>query len=163
MNLSEALQFLQENQPLPPTLELGERIVTFDEARKLLQTTLDANGLRLLLGAFGEGDGFGVYPLVEGTALAYAPAQVIPILKQHLSSPFPGVRYWNAQIAASFPSETLVDALENLLDGDFDTRYAVISALGQIKSARSRTALSRRQAVEDDVELRALITAELAI
>ncbi|MFK7604113.1 HEAT repeat domain-containing protein [Deinococcus sp. SM5_A1] len=161
MNLSEAIRFLEENQPLPPDLEMGEKIIIFDEARKLLQTTPDANGLRLLLSAFGEGDGFGVYQLVEMTALAYPSTVVIPILKQHLSSPFESVRYWNAQIAASFPDENLIDDLAQLLDGDFDLRYAVITALGQIKSTRARAILSEQKATEKVQELQELISSEL--
>lgn len=161
MNLSKAIRFLEENQPLPPDLEMGEKCLVFDEARQLFQTTPDADGLRLLLGAFGEGDGCGVYQRVEMTALASPSAVVIPILKQRLSSPGESVRYWNAQIAASFPDENLIDALTQLLDGDSDLRSAAIAALGQLDSTSARAILSEQKATEQVPELQALIDSEL--
>lgn len=139
MKNTGAITFLESNQPLPDDRNLGDKIIVFDEVRKYLKENNDQHGFSLLISAFG--DGFGVYQMVEDTASQYSPGVVIPIIKHNLSSSHRGVRYWNAQIAALFPDDTLTDELGNLLREDFDMRYASVTALRQIESLKAKSVL----------------------
>ncbi len=157
MNKEEALQFLWANQPLPPDDQLGERIVMFNEVRKFFQENYDPRCLEPLLNAFGDGSGFGVYQLVEDTVDRYPSELVVPQIHKALHSPHRGVRYWNAELAANFPSEILVDDLARLLDEDIDLRYAAVTALAQIDAPSAKAALRNHLPREQDAELKEII------
>ena len=88
MTTDEALHFLSSNQPLPPTREISKALLKrFDEVRKHFAAHPDNRSVPLLLNSFGEGDGHGVYQLVEDTILAHPESIVIPALLQALRSP----------------------------------------------------------------------------
>ena len=161
MNNEEALRFLAENQPLPPDALLGERIKVFDEIRKFFKENYDPRCIPLLTNAFGQGDGFGVYQLVEDTITCYPSDLVLPELKRALHSPHRGIRYWNAQIAALFPDTELVEHLAPLLKEDDDMRYATVTALSRIQTASAIAILRAHLTNEADDEIRELIVVAL--
>lgn len=163
INIYDVIKFLEKHQPLPNDADIGENIIVFDESRKLLKELPNVQGLNLLLGAFGDGSGFGVYQLVVDTALEYPPDLVIPIIKKHLSSTFRSVRYWNVEVAASFPDDTLIDDLERILEEDLDMKYAAFIVLGRIKTKRSKEILSRQKEIETDKEIIDLITENISV
>lgn len=112
----------------------------------------------LLLQVFREGDGHGVYMLVETAVLKAAPGIVVPCLVQNLQSPLQPVRAWNAEIAANFCDPVLVAPLVLLLSsGDGDGRAAAAIALGRQDGAPAREALRAALSRERDLEVRRLL------
>ena len=158
MDSEIAIEFLKNHQPLNPDKELGEEIKTFDDVRRYFASNYDVRCIELLLNAFGDGDGFGVYQLVEDTIQVYPHDLVIPILNKALLSPHRSVRYWNSQIAALFPDERLVGNLKLLLLEDFDIRFHTTVALLQINSPKTRNILLEHLGHEEKSEIRELIT-----
>ncbi|MEW6159490.1 MAG: HEAT repeat domain-containing protein [Verrucomicrobiota bacterium] len=150
MTTDEALEFLRSYQPLPPTREIGEDLLRrFDEVRKHFLAHPDNRCVPLLLNAFGEGDGHGVYQLVEHTILAHPEKEVIPALIEALNSPHPSVREWSAEIAANYPADELISPLLALLKtGSVDARIAAIIALERIDVPEVRAEL--KAALESD-------------
>ena len=135
MNIEKALEFLKQHQPMPDDSELEKAIIDeYDEVRKFFLEHLDKRCIPLFLNSFGKGDGFGVYQLIEDVISKYTSEDVVPHIAKALENPHTSIRYWNAQIDASFPSVALINALfNNIREGDFDMRYACISALEQIE------------------------------
>lgn len=164
MTKEAAIQFLEANQPLPPDSKLSQTVIDrFDEVRLYFLETPDPICVPLLLNAFGDGDGFGVYQLVEDVLLRQNRDQVIRNLLVSLESNYRGVRYWSSQIAANFPDEALVPALVRLLDeDDFDMKYAALTALEQTKALSSREAIMTFAVEESDEELKELAEEILA-
>jgi hypothetical protein len=151
MDTSEAIEFLRKHQPLPDDDELTESLATtLDEVRMYLTVNPTPEAISLLLGVFGRGDGFGVYPLIEDTLAAYDARDVIP-----LRSDSRAVRYWSAQISARFPDDQLVAPLHDMLrSGDFDLRYAAVTALESNRSPAARATLRSWLEHETEPELR---------
>ena len=78
-------------------------------------------------------------------------------LKDGLRSTHRSVRYWNAEIAANFPTEELIADLSMLLsESDQDIRAAAVIALGQIKSEASKKALVNALKTETSDHIRSL-------
>jgi hypothetical protein len=99
MTKDEAIKFLEKNQPLPSDERLSqEQINTFDAIRKYLIEEPDPIFIPLMLNAFGNGSGFGVYQICDGVFREYSKEQMIPHLSVALQSPHRGVRYWASQI-----------------------------------------------------------------
>ena len=66
MTDNEAIEFLKTVQPLPDDSELSEELIAqYDEVRKHFIKSPNELAVPLLLNSFGDGDGFGVYQLVE--------------------------------------------------------------------------------------------------
>jgi hypothetical protein len=102
----------------------------------------DNRSVPLLLQSFGEGDGHGVYQLVEDTTMAHPESVVVPALLLGLRSPFGSVRYWNAEIAANYPRLELVAPLAQILrQGSGDERLAAVVALEVIGTSEARSEL----------------------
>lgn len=156
MTTDEALQFLRSHQPLPPTREISEQLLKqFDEVRKHFATHPDDRSVPLLLNSFGEGDGHGIYQLVEDTILAHPENVVIPALLAGMSSSHSSVREWNAEIAANYPRPELVSPLAEILrHGSLDERMAAVTALNVIGTAEARRELENvlESNVEDEVK-----------
>jgi HEAT repeat protein len=152
MTTDEALQFLRSQQPLPPTREISEGLLRrFDEVRKHFAAHPDNLCVPLLLNSFGEGDGHGVYQLVESTIVAHPDDVVVPALLDGLRNPSGSVRYWNAQIAANYAWPELVTPLADILRrGSLDERMAAVTALEVIGTSEARRELEN--ALESDVE-----------
>ena len=152
MTTDEALQFLRSHQPLPPTREIGEQLLKqFDDTRKYFATHPDNRSVPLLLNAFGEGDGHGVYQLVEDTILAHPENIVVPALLAGLRSPHSSVREWCAEIAINYARPELVAPLIGMLrSGSVDERMAAVAALGINGTPEARRGLEN--ALQTDIE-----------
>ena len=131
MTTDEALLFLQAHQPLPPTKEISNELLSqFDEVRKHFAAHPDSRCVPLLLNSFGQGDGHGVYQRVEDTLRVHSPEIVVEALLQGLRSPHHSIRQWNAEIAANYPRPELVKPLAELLrHGTIDEQMSAAIAL----------------------------------
>jgi HEAT repeat protein len=157
MTTDEAIAFLWKHQPMPADAAITEELITqFDEARRALEHDPDPRGLPLLLNAFGEGSGFGVYQMVGDTLRAYPRDAVIAALEVSLKSPNSSVRSWSIELAGDYPDERLIpEALALLSEPDRDTRFfaaAYIVDLGPTDS-RVNAALAAAAAREEDPEI----------
>lgn len=148
MTTEYALAFLQQHQPLPATKDApDEAFLEFNAVLKHFAQNPDERCVPLLLNAFGEGNGHGVYQLAEDTIAIFPNDIVIPALKEALKSQIGSVRYWNAQIAANYPDAELAESLLNVLrQGNADEKIAAVTALEGILS------LDVRQALEVELE-----------
>ena len=110
MNKSEALDFLQQHQPMPNDENITQDLIDrYDSARRYFISDPDKNAIMLFLRSFGDGDGLGVYQLVEDFFYKCKKSDVVESLKivledEHVSD---GVRYWCTQSAAAFADELL--------------------------------------------------------
>ncbi len=77
-----SLELLAEHQPLPPSraVSSNDLICRFNEVREFFAVHKDERCVPLLLNAFGEGDGHGVYQLVEDTVLEYPKDLVVQVV-----------------------------------------------------------------------------------
>jgi hypothetical protein len=158
MTRETALNFLEAHQPLPSNAELTQSVIDeFDEVRKFFAANPDQSSVRLLLNVFGDGDGLGVYQLVEDALLQQDRAAVVAELPKALQSRHQSVRYWCAQIASSFPDQSVVAPLIALLcEGDFDTKYAALTALEQARDFVQKETIADYARSENEEELREL-------
>lgn len=159
MTTREALDFLRSHQPMPPTREIDEDLLRrFDEVRKHFAANPDNRSVPLLLGSFGEGDGHGVYQLVEDAIRAHPVEVVVPALIAGLQSPSPSVRAWCAEIAANYANPELAAPLACLLrNGNVDERIAALTALEGISTLESRRELEHALASEEDADVRRML------
>ena len=159
MNTEYALSFLREHQPLPPTKDIPEELLAeFDAIRKYFAQFPDERCVQLLLNAFGEGDGHGVYQQVEDTIALFPSDTVIAALKRALSRRDGSIRYWNAQIAANYPSAELIDPLLGVLrEGSVDEQIAAVTALEGILLPYVRQALEAELSSNIEPEVKDLI------
>jgi hypothetical protein len=134
MTTEQALEFLRQHQPLASTGTVDEAVLgLFDEVRQFFLDHPDARCVPLLLNSFGEGDGHGIYQLVEDTIARFPASVVVPALRSSLRNTSGSVRYWSAQIAANFPVTDLAKPLIDLLhSGSVDERIAAVTALEAI-------------------------------
>jgi hypothetical protein len=155
MTRDEALGFLRARQPMGATKELDEaEIRRYDEVRRYFLASPDSDCIAPFLNSFGDGDGFGVYQLVDDVMRQFPRSQVVPHLVRGLRSTHRSVRYWNAQIAASFPDNELIAPLTELLaTNDHDVEYAAITSLEAIESRQVVMVLRAALAAEDDTDI----------
>lgn len=134
-------------------------IATYDEARRVLATGKDTRAVKLLLRSFGDGDGFGVYQLVDETLRAYPRDVVILGLAESLRSDVPSVRAWSMEMALDYPDERLIpQAIENLQSMDRDTRAFAAYFLGRVAAhPAAHLALVKALDSEADEETRTAI------
>ena len=165
MKTDEALQFLRSHQPLPSTRIISEDMLKrFDEVRKHFAAHPDDRSVPLLLNSFGEGDGHGVYQLVEGAIVAHPESVVIPALLDGLRNPSGSVRYWNAQIAANYARPELVRPLVEIIKhGNLDERMAAVTALEIIGNSESRRELESAMKLNIESEVKEAIREVLGI
>lgn len=159
MTTDEALQFLRLHQPLPPTRDIGEQLLMrFDEARKHFAAHPDNRSVPLLLNSFGEGDGHGIYQLVECAILAHPENVVVAALLDGLRSPHSSVREWCAEIAINYARPELVAPLIGILrNGSVDERMAAAAALGINPTPEARRGLENAMQTDIDEEIRKAI------
>jgi HEAT repeat protein len=161
MTADEAIDFLEQHQPMPADESISETLIgEFDEARQALERDPDPRGLRLLLGAFGEGSGFGVYQLVDDTLRAYPRDDVVAALRGALTSSVPSVRSWSMEMALDYPDHRLLPAALALLsDVDRDTRYFAASYVADLRPTEGRILDRLREVAtrEDDEEIRSVL------
>ncbi|WP_159990765.1 hypothetical protein [Pelistega ratti] len=115
MNKQDAITFLKNHQPLPDDEKLTEEIINkYDEIRKFFIDNPDDDVIGLFLNSYGNGDGLGVYPLVEDVLLNCSKEKVILLIKEVLediNTPN-NVRYWVTQNAELFFDDRLRKGLE---------------------------------------------------
>lgn len=135
MNIEKALEFLGKHQPLPTDEEISEaEIDTFNEVRKFLISNPDERAIPLVLNAFGDEDGFGVYQVCDDIFRPFKPEVVLPHLKSALASKHYGVRYWASQWAMEINSIDIVPEINSMLKNTDDTEahYYCVAALMDI-------------------------------
>lgn len=159
MTTEEALEFLRAHQPLPPDRNLSQEVIdTYDEVRRHFTAKPDRRALPLFLQSFGDGNGFGVYQLVEDVFAQAPPDEAADALAKGLSSQRSSVRYWSAQIAAATPSPALAEPLLALVaDESSDVRFAAISALELLNPPDLKARLRPAYDAERDSEVRELL------
>ncbi len=157
---AKCLSFLSANQPLPADAALSADIVNeLDSVRLWLCDHPVPEALPLLLRVFGEGDGLGVYPLIEDTVARFPRDAVVAELAAVLEGSPDATRYWALQLASTFPSECMVKPICHLLPVlDHDSRLAALTALEAIGGDEARRCLTAWAQKEIDPELRALIS-----
>jgi len=116
MDKQSALDFLRTHQPMPPDVEMsGEEIKTYGEVRRYFIANPDTECISLFLHSFGDGLGFGNYQIVDDVLLKYVPEEVVPKLVGGLRDENRSIRFWCAEMAASFPNPLLVEPLRDLI------------------------------------------------
>lgn len=160
MNKEQCLAFLNANQPLPPDRQLTSEIVgDLNRVRLWLRDNPIDEALPLLLRLFGEGDGLGIYQLIEDTVACFPREAVIRELQAILKDASPTIRSWAIEISARYPDASLAETLFQLLpDLDLDSRYAAINALEAFQSADAISFLVEWEKHEDNHELKSLIS-----
>lgn len=133
MTVDEALSFLSDHQPMPSDEQLTQNLIDkYDEVRKFFISRPDNRAIKLFLLSYGEGDGWGVYQLVEDFFYRCNDNDVKHELKEVLENKtIPNsVRYWSTQMAAAFSDEKLRKGLEvSLQSENSDIKYAAEMAL----------------------------------
>jgi hypothetical protein len=157
----EAIAFLERHQPMPPDGQLTEELIgTYDDAWRALARSNDPRAAQLLLNSFGDGDGWGVYQLVDETLRSLPRQQVVEALSRSLESPFRSVRSWSMEMAMDFPDRRLVPkAVALLARGDLDERMFAAYFLSDIESHDGPTVAAMRHAIEreDDGEIQSVL------
>ncbi|GKQ31743.1 HEAT repeat domain-containing protein [Pseudomonas syringae pv. theae] len=114
MNKNQALHFLKSHQPMPTDSQITqEQAETYDEVRIYFIKNPDSESIELFLRSFGDGDGLGMYQLVEDVFYQCEKSDVVSGIQtvlEDLSIP-DGVRYWTTQAAAAFPDDVLRNGL----------------------------------------------------
>lgn len=164
MDEAKCLSFLSAHQPLPPDGELTADVVNeLDNVRKWLADHPIPGALPLLLRVFGDGDGLGVYPLIEDTLTRYPRDAVVAELAAVICDSPDTARYWALQFAGSFPDEKLIAPICDLLPTlEYDSRYAALTALEAIGSDDAVACISKWSQKETNLDLRKLISDILA-
>ena len=134
---SEALQFLSEHQPMPSDQDLTQELIDkYDSVRKFFIENPAKEAIPLFMQSYGDGDGWGVYQLVEDVFYECDVNDVVMSILNILedTSISKGVRYWVTQLAAAFPDKKLINGLNiSLSSGDEDIYEAAVIALNIIK------------------------------
>lgn len=123
MTKEEGLAFLRQNQPLPSDDYLNDHIYIldkFEEIRNYFVQNPAEEAIPLFLNSFGDGDGYGVYQLVEDTLFSFSDDIIVPYLIEALASEHLSVRCWCAEISRYFPDERLIPGLVKLLNSNHD-------------------------------------------
>jgi hypothetical protein len=156
----QALAFLQQHQPLPPTADMSAQLLDrFEEVRRHFVDAPNERAIPLLLGALSEGDGHGVFQRVEDCLQQHPSHVVVPHLAAMLRHGRPAARYWAATFAMEYPHRDLIEPLAALVrTADKECRTAAIMALDLNQSAEAQALVS--QLAASDPEL-ASILAEL--
>ena len=139
MDSAEALAFLRAHQPMPPDDALEDSLIDqFDAVRRYLIAHPDPACIPLLLGAFGDGMGFGVYQVCDDVLRPFSSEQLAPHLAVALASTRPATRWWAAHWAAEFPHPSLLWPIRRLLlaraPEDEDARGFLIDALESLSN-----------------------------
>ncbi|MCI1680106.1 MAG: hypothetical protein LKK36_09105 [Ewingella americana] len=114
MNRNEALSFLRDHQPMPDDDDLTQEVIDkYDEVRKFFTANPDKEVISLFLNSYGNGDGWGVYQLVEDVFYKCHRDDVVVEIKEILENPSiaDSVRYWVTQVSAAFSDVKLKKGL----------------------------------------------------
>lgn len=149
----QALAFLQEHQPLPPTGEMSAELLDrFEAVCRHFVDAPDERTIPLLLGALSQGDGHGVFQRVEDCLQQHPADVVVPHLAAVLREGRPEAQYWAATFAMGFPHAELVGPLGRIArDGDTESRTAAIMALDINESAEAQALVGQLAAADPEV------------
>lgn len=114
MNRNEALSFLRDHQPMPDDDDLTQEVIDkYDEVRKFFTANPDKEVISLFLNSYGNGDGWGVYQLVEDVFYKCHRDDVVVEIKEILENPSiaDSVRYWVTQVSSAFSDVKLKKGL----------------------------------------------------
>ncbi|HDT6507589.1 TPA: hypothetical protein QFV83_000874 [Klebsiella aerogenes] len=139
MDKVQAFQFLRLHQPMPADCDITQELIDkYDEVRRFFRTHPDKNAIPLLLHSFGDGDGLGVYQLIEDCFYQYDANDVISCIATILENPhtIESVRYWCTLLTMSFPERRLLVGLDvSVQSSAEDVRDAALSAIKLIEAA----------------------------
>ncbi|MEB5695382.1 hypothetical protein MXM31_04165 [Klebsiella aerogenes] len=139
MDKVQAFQFLRLHQPMPADCDITQELIDkYDEVRRFFRTHPDKNAIPLLLQSFGDGDGLGVYQLIEDCFYQYDANDVIACIATILENPhtIESVRYWCTLLTMSFPERRLLVGLDvSVQSSTEDVRDAALSAIKLIEAA----------------------------
>ncbi|MGG8166410.1 hypothetical protein PGO42_06555 [Klebsiella aerogenes] len=139
MDKVQAFQFLRLHQPMPADCDITQELIDkYDEVRRFFLTHPDKNAIPLLLQSFGDGDGLGVYQLIEDCFYQYDANDVISGIATILENPhtIESVRYWCTLLTMSFPDRRLLVGLDvSVQSSAEDVRDAALSAIELIEAA----------------------------
>lgn len=163
MDLDSALEFLHNHQPLPADDQITEeQLLILDDVRKYFLKNYAPEAIPLLLNVFGDGNGFGVYQLMEDIFENVPKSTLVPCIAEGLRSKHRGVRYWNAEIASRYPAQDLIEPLSELLqDADVDIRTAASLALIASEQSQAKSIFRAHLIRETDPELCEIIVKHL--
>jgi len=133
MTRVEAFTFLVSHQPMPDDASLTRSLMnSYDEIRKYFEKYPESTVIELFLRSFGDGDGWGIYQLIEGIFYKCPRSDVVAALRRVLEDACipESVRYWSTQIAAAFADGGLRTGLNiSLNSSNMDTREAAALAI----------------------------------
>lgn len=133
MTTDGALQFLSNHQPMPSDKDLTEELINqYDSVRCYFISHPDDRAINLFLRSYGDGDGWGVYQLVEDFFYKCQLEKVKQEIKNVLEDiTIPkSIRYWVTQVSAAFCDNSMINGLKiSLNSDDVDIRDAAESAL----------------------------------
>lgn len=139
MDKVQAFQFLRLHQPMPADCDITQELIDkYDEVRRFFLAHPDKNAIPLLLQSFGDGDGLGVYQLIEDCFYQYDTNDVISCIAAILENPhtIESVRYWCTLLTMSFPDRRLLVGLDvSVQSSAEDVRDAALSAIKLIEAA----------------------------
>ncbi|EHR8838628.1 hypothetical protein ABJ851_004228 [Shigella flexneri] len=115
MNKDEALNFLELHQPMPADCDITQELIDrYDEVRIYFMTYPDKEAIPLFLRSFGDGDGLGIYPVVEDFLYKCDFNDVIKNIVEILENPniIKSVRLWCTILTMSFPDKNMINGLK---------------------------------------------------
>ena len=129
MNIKEALEFLQANQPMPRDLEIDQDgCDRFVESLKIFTENPDKRCIPLFVNCVSKYTGLGMYETISSILSAHRRDDVIPFIKEGLFSKSVGIRYRCCWWAIDLDAWELKPQIEPLLkDNDEDIRCVAAS------------------------------------
>ncbi|HID6311829.1 TPA: hypothetical protein ACXGY8_004531, partial [Escherichia coli] len=110
-----ALEFLSLHQPMPADCDITQDLIDkYDEVRIYFLSHPDKDAIPLFLRSFGEGDGLGVYQIVEDFLYKCDFNDVVINIVNILENPntIKSVRLWCTILTMSFPDKRMVNGLK---------------------------------------------------
>ena len=136
MTKKEALAFLALNHPMPNDYDITQELINkYDDVRLYFCANPAEEAIPLFLQSFGEGDGLGVYQLVEDFLFKCDENIVVSNIASILENPLTikSVRYWCTLLAMAFPDNILIKGLNiSLHSDDEDIRDMAMLSLKMI-------------------------------
>lgn len=133
MNTNEAINFLSKHQPMPADSVLTQEIIDqYDNVRKYFIQNPDIKAIPFFLRSFGDGNGWGVYQVVEDFFYRCPHDEVVFAIKTVLEDETipDSVRYWTTQTAAAFSDNILRKGISlSLASANEDIKEAALLAL----------------------------------
>jgi hypothetical protein len=142
---------------------LPELIEQFDEIRRHFLTTNADGALPLLVGALGEGSGFGVYQLLDAVIARCSPDVRMATLLSAVASPRQTLRSWGWEFALPYRDARLVDLAARAIDSEArDEQYFAAAYLADHGSNEILRSIEPGRLQRLDPETRQLIEEAVA-